>query len=372
MSIYKLFIPERLKIGFKENSQCFEKRLAYVIYYDSKGVLRKETSWENWRDKSIEPIEIDNTPRSGFILNKDVKRYNWSYYSSGRSMIRVYDDRGIEFEITPNNLLFILMNTNCFKRELEGEFVYAWDNKELVLLPTCCEEYKTSTQFTKLQGGKITSKEMIPGCVYKTKKDENLVYMGKFPWFSYSEKKNYFREKRYVFISEDSIDEDLSDTYIHSTSDLNHLAIRITDFHIDTYAEKLVELNNNKHCSYPVKLVTEEVTKEHVHSNRYSSAVGIEVSDQVFGMFTINYPSRYNYVTQKWEYEKGDYTLSYRTTLSFSDNKLSRTKDVYSHYYYYSDNYKRVTCKSIEEIAEKFVSVKIELANGIKVNYYDY
>ena len=119
-----------------------------------------------------------------------------------------------------------------------------------------------------------------------------------------------------------------------------------------------------------MKLVTEEVTKEHVHSNRYSSAVGIEVSDQVFDMFTI--PSRYNYVTQKWEYEKGDYILSYRTTLSFSDNKLSRTKDVYSHYYYYSDNYKRVTCKSIEEIAEKFVSVKIELANGIKVNYYDY
>lgn len=91
METTKLFIPTKLKVGFVHREDTYSRRLAYIIYYDSKGVLRKKTSWKNWRDKSIEPIEIDNTPHSGFILNKDVKRYNWSYYSSGRSMIRVSD-----------------------------------------------------------------------------------------------------------------------------------------------------------------------------------------------------------------------------------------------------------------------------------------
>lgn len=34
-------------------------KLAYVIYYDNKtNKLRKESSWEQWRDKSIEPVRI--------------------------------------------------------------------------------------------------------------------------------------------------------------------------------------------------------------------------------------------------------------------------------------------------------------------------
>ena len=114
----QLFIPSRIKVGFQVRSECFTKQLAYIIYYDATGKLRKEKSFNGWIDTTIPTLELDNTPRSGFILNKDVTRDSWSHYSSGRSMIRVYDDRGFEFEITPSNLLFILMNTNCNKREL--------------------------------------------------------------------------------------------------------------------------------------------------------------------------------------------------------------------------------------------------------------
>ncbi|MFM6399705.1 MAG: hypothetical protein ACKPFF_23760, partial [Planktothrix sp.] len=70
METTKLFIPTKLKVGFVHRKDTYSQRLAYITYYDSKGVLRKETSWENWRDKSIEPIEVENTARSGFILNK--------------------------------------------------------------------------------------------------------------------------------------------------------------------------------------------------------------------------------------------------------------------------------------------------------------
>jgi len=94
----KLFIPEKIKVGYQERDDTYTKRLAYVIYYDNKGVLRKEKSWEGWRSKKIKADEFENKPHSGFVLNKGVQRYG--HWGSGRNMVRVYDDRGIEFEIT--------------------------------------------------------------------------------------------------------------------------------------------------------------------------------------------------------------------------------------------------------------------------------
>lgn len=37
-----IFIPKKIKVGFQERSDTFTKKLAYVIYYDQKGKLRKE------------------------------------------------------------------------------------------------------------------------------------------------------------------------------------------------------------------------------------------------------------------------------------------------------------------------------------------
>ena len=36
------------------------KKLADVIYFDNKGVLRKEKSWKGWRDKKIDSQEFLN------------------------------------------------------------------------------------------------------------------------------------------------------------------------------------------------------------------------------------------------------------------------------------------------------------------------
>lgn len=94
----KLFIPSKIRVGYVKRDDTYTNRLAYVIYYDSKGKLRKETSFEQWRDKKIRVDEFENKPHSGFVINKGVKRYG--HWGSGRSMIRIYDDRGIEFEIT--------------------------------------------------------------------------------------------------------------------------------------------------------------------------------------------------------------------------------------------------------------------------------
>lgn len=199
----KMFIPKRIKVGYQKRDDTYTKRLAYVIYYDAKGKLRKETSWQSWRDKNIKDDEFDNKPQDGFVLNKDVQRCNWSHFGSNRSYIRIYDPRGIEFEITPGNLIFILMHTNCCKRELEGEFVYAWDGTELVLLPAGCEEYKKSSEYTSLQGKKISLKDLVPGRSYTTKQQAELLYLGRFMWY---ERKDYrgkrVGKKKHIFWSD--------------------------------------------------------------------------------------------------------------------------------------------------------------------------
>lgn len=376
MSTSQLFIPTKIKVGFVHRDDTFLKTLSYIIYYDSKGILRKETSWNNWRDTSIEPLEVDNTPHSGFILNKDIQRYGWSYYSKGRSMIRIYDDRGMEFEITPTNLLFILMNTNCFKRELEGEFVYAWDNKDLVLLPTNCEEYKASTNFTALQGGKITSKDMVPGCVYKSKKDENLIYLGRFTWFdsSYRRETDYFSEKRYIFIKEggkkEYDDKLLGDSILFTSSNLDKIALKVTDSHVENFAEKLEQLSKSKYCSKPVKLITEKLSKEIITATW--RIVGIKKEDNLIKLIEIRKHQIWDSSIK--EYTGFNYYITHKGTLKLKNNKLTKNSDMSGIAYGGNTrgwNYD-YTYYTPQEVIDTFIDVKIELANGLQVNYHDY
>lgn len=247
----KLYIPKKVKVGFQKRDDCYAKRLAYVIYWDDKGVLRKEKSWEGWRDKKIDPVEIDNIPYGNFTLNKDVHR-DGGHFGVGRNHIRVYDDRGIEFEITPENLVFILMNTNCVKRSLEGEYVYAWSGTDLVLLPTNCLDYKASAEFTKLQGEKVGAKNFTPGHWYLTKDQRELMYLGRHDWYEWKQEKvgekaassyyyrtqdrniyHYFRrcKKKHVFISKDN--------KIEPHSDGGKISRQLTDTVDDNYVGNL-------------------------------------------------------------------------------------------------------------------------------------
>lgn len=180
-----LFIPETIKVGYQERKGTYTGRLAYVIYYDEKGKLRKEVSWQRWRSKDIDPDEFKNEPTEGFVLNKEVQRYNWSHFSSNRSYIRIYDPRGIEFEITPENLIGLLMESNCNKRMLEGKFVYAWHGTELVLLPCNSEAYKDAIEHTARQSKNISAKDLVEGCSYTLKNGNEVIYLGRYKWYTW-------------------------------------------------------------------------------------------------------------------------------------------------------------------------------------------
>ena len=179
-----IFIPSKINVGFQNRKGTYTGKLAYVIYFDEKGKLRKETSWQSWRDENI-PNEIyDNEPTEGFVLNKKVGGVEESWgWDARRTYTRVYDPRGFEFEITIPNLLWILENCNCIKgKGLEGEFVYGWDGKDLVLVPVESPDYKEIQEKNRVIHNNefIKAKELIIGATYKTLNGEQYVYMGKF------------------------------------------------------------------------------------------------------------------------------------------------------------------------------------------------
>lgn len=257
----KIFIPKTCRVGFNERSDTYTKKLAYIIYYDAKGKLRKQASWENWIETSISkdevddlikkynnevnaynqhaqnnykkslaktfndlphhtrvnkkmdksdlnPFDFENVPTEGFVLNKSIhgSRYDWN---PRETKCRVYDPRGWEFEIDIPNLLYILQNATSTKgKGLEGKFIYGWDGKELVLIPEQAPEFKQMQEFSKLQTGKIGVKDLQVGYIYIDKDLNKYVYMGKmFVYDTYTYTENFlgyrraYPKERYVFKS---------------------------------------------------------------------------------------------------------------------------------------------------------------------------
>lgn len=182
-----LFIPKIIKVGYQNRTDTYTGKLAYVIYYDEQGKLRKETSWSNWRDEKIPDDEFENEPMEGFVLNKKVGGYQY-HYDMRQTYVRVYDPRGFEFEITVPNLLYILENTNSIKgKGLEGEFIYSWDGKNIVLLPIDSPDYKELKELNekRFSGSYIKAKDLEIGRIYLNKDGVEVVYLGRFPYYSY-------------------------------------------------------------------------------------------------------------------------------------------------------------------------------------------
>ena len=196
----KMYIPTKLKVGFQHRKDTFTGKLAYIIYYDEKGALRKEKSWEGWIDESITTLTIDNVPQSNFILNKGVQRYG--HFGSGRSVIRIYDPRDFEFEITVDNLLGLLLHSDVSKRDIQEQCIYAFDRGNLILLPVNSKEYLDAVAYTTKQTvTSLSTKDLMIGYRYSLKKsDEVLTYIGYHPFYSvdYDNRQTY-KGKKHVF-----------------------------------------------------------------------------------------------------------------------------------------------------------------------------
>lgn len=276
----QLFIPKKCKAGFNLRSDTYSGKLAYVIAFDGKK-WRKENSWESWRQKEgekkeryydyqkreyiekgdvygeeVRVLEFDNVPTSGFVLNKKVGGEK-SHWDTRQTYARVFDPRGFEFEINIVNLLYILESSNCMKgKGLEGEFVYSWDGKDLVLLPCSSWEFEKGTNFTKLQSEKVSARNLVPGASYKTKREETIVYVGKFEWYQW--KGWYYKEgerkckKSFIFTSDNG-------KTFEPKSGIAFLAEQVSDGPVENYAGIIEKFQKTPNSSKIVKWEVEKV-----------------------------------------------------------------------------------------------------------------
>lgn len=379
MNTTQLFIAKKIKVGFNKRNDTYTGKLGYVIGFNGKKWRKEPSweswrekysddpqleiekrkqfdqrmkNWENMRDgksgykytpdqiayyfkswnldnydnfipnlgktsndKSIIPVEYDNVPTSGFVLNRKAGGDRWGW-NPRQTYCRVWDPRGFEFEITIPNLLFILQETTSTKgKGLEGEFVYSWDGKDLVLLPVGCEEYNKSTGFTELQSNKIGTKDLIDGASYKTKREEDLIYLGKLNWYEFGFAKlpgggssgtlKVSSEKVYIFYNEKT------KTFSKKTS-LASLAARNTDSAVSNYAEIMDEFQKTKMSSKPVEFVEKEAEfnpKTDGHGN------AIHLPGRYFLKNRLGEYKQYQFYPKfRWEYPKvlgiPDYTKS--------------------------------------------------------------
>lgn len=163
-------------------------------------------------DPKMKPFEFENKPTEGFVLNKKVGGYS-SGWNARQTYCRVYDPRGFEFEISVQNLLYILENTNSIKgKGLEGQFIYGWSGKDLVLVPQEAPEFKEMLEFTELQNKNIKKSELVIGGIYLDSYGNKLTYLG--DGYSIDRRGNVSSTKKTWF----KISSSVNDAYYHITS----------------------------------------------------------------------------------------------------------------------------------------------------------
>lgn len=173
----QLYIPAKLKVGFQKREDSFDGKLSFVTYYDTNGKLINETRWRSWCDQDITDLEIDNVPFKNAILNKKISHAGYRY-GTGKTTIRIYDSRGFEYEIDIDNFMGIAQEYSVVKGEISGDFIYAFCNNKLILLPVDSEQYKDAIKTTLNRNEKVDESALIPGDVYLNDKEEECIYIG--------------------------------------------------------------------------------------------------------------------------------------------------------------------------------------------------
>ncbi len=417
----QLNIPSKIRVGFNHRSDTYTNKLAYVIYYDAKGVLRKKTSWDSWRENvgqekrvrtndtypatwetitlgdDFEPVDYDNVPTEGFVLNKKAGGTSWGWSSNVRqTKCRVFDPRGFEFEISIENLLFILQETNSIKgKGLEGEFVYSWEGKDIVLLPVNCIEYKESAEFTSLKTMKVTKADMEEGCSYLTKDQKEVIYLGRYPWYELVSKPRNYSEKildghkQHVFVYVDKL-EDSGDSKgkYYLPKGFTGLAKKTSDTPISNFAEVFDKFAKSRFSTKPIGLELKpksiefpELDLNRHHGGQPSGKFYLRVGDNKIQRFHISVARESTNRQTRREGEPHYKLLGYQllrdAIITFDDDKLLVTSDNERGYssYSYSWNREKNNTKFFtqQELLDKGLQelfVDLESGNKVELNKY--
>ena len=134
-------IPSTIIIGYKRRKRTICGFLSTLTYSFADGVIYNRNSFRKQIDVRIPHITIINNPISGYTLNSKSKSTD----------IWVCDPRGFEFEISPENLLYILRHMSySIVDGFDGHLILSWHQNEFILLPTNSELF-ISTKLKELK-----------------------------------------------------------------------------------------------------------------------------------------------------------------------------------------------------------------------------
>lgn len=321
-----LYIPKKLVVGFKPRTDTFTNRLGFVTYKDEKGVLRQEKSWEGWRDKKIEPEYFDNIPQDHFLFNKDVRRY--SHWGT-TNKVRIYDPRDFEVEIDMSNVMFLLMHSDVSKRDITQECVYAWNGKNLVLLPTNSEEYLSSIEHTKKQETKFSLKELVLGHTYCTKNNVNYIYLGYYEWcdedYNYTSGKTTLKNmgKKHIFAIETKRYKSENKFQVLNSNELCQCVV--PQIHND-YSNLVEQLMSTKHMKKMGSFVTKKGFDTIGYKRSAYETLQLKIFDNDFKVLAVNLSCEDD--KPKIVYEKVEKTSSSYYSYGYR-NAVEKRHDIY-------------------------------------------
>lgn len=251
-------------------------------------------------DKAVIPVEYDNEPLDGFVLNRKAGGYStgWNYR---QTYCRVYDPRGFEFEISIPNLLYILENaSSTVGKGLEGKFIYGWEGKDLVLVPENAPEYKEMIKFTELQTKKVSKKELIPGGIYITSQNEKVTYLEESHQYDYKGVRTDSKVLWFYISSKYSrIDTLAINTIKEYTGEI--------DEEYATHMEKLYQ--DNYHSPKKIAKVS--------YAPLTASELTEKCSKYYYEPFYINEKGKYKrkYLLRKYDDERRDYVYAFASSI---------------------------------------------------------
>lgn len=326
----KLYIPKKIIVGFQKRNDTYTGKLAFINYKDKDDNIKREKSFKKWIDNQIEVLEFDNTPNSGFVLNKNIQRDY--YFGSGRTIMRVYDSRDFEFEIGMDNLCGILMNSNVLKNEIDTKCVYAWNDQELILLPINSNEYQESLKYTDLLNDTVTEDDLKVGQTFMLKRGEEIyTYIGKHRYYNV----NKLDYKKYGFNRHIG--------YETKSTGIKHLFAYEDEYSINGYSfrniavERLINLNTENedvseliikfeeslNSAHITGIMFDEISEQNINDFIYhfkSLLAFRKKSEDIYEMLCLKKYENSNYLVQK------DESNMFNTTIHYCVFKLSDDK----------------------------------------------
>lgn len=125
-------IPEKFYVT--RNYRGTEEVLGFMVVADAehtKAFQKKKETADRWaRGSQVEPIYVNNVPRTGFQIVTNVSRY-----STSNVVWRCYHPEGFEFEITSDNFMDLIQTSTIVEGAIQEELFFT-ENKKLVSTKT--------------------------------------------------------------------------------------------------------------------------------------------------------------------------------------------------------------------------------------------